>query len=203
MTLSVSNNETYISYSIEELKCKGIDIKNILVSGKIEELAKVLIEDYSNDSYIKYKYEHADLLNGKLICKVSELDELSKQINDARVLETAIKVYNINQDNDFALYMVFKTLMSESVFVPVNKEGNLLSLSMDDEKEVISLFTARNRIDISENIHLSEIYLTNYIELLLKVKKHLVINPFSEKTIQFMIPYEAIEKFLIPLFRGS
>ena len=88
--------------------------------------------------------------------------------------------------------------MIESVYVPINEEGNLLSLSIDDEKEIITLFTARNRIDISENIHLSEIYLKNYLELLLKAKKHLIINPFSEKTIQFMIPYEAIEKFLIP-----
>lgn len=122
VTLNMANNELYICYSIDELKQKGIDVKNILIAGKIEELARDLIKEYSHDSIVQYNCEHAALLNGKLICSVSKVDELdyilSKHVDDdISILETAIKFYN------------------------VNKDGNLLSLQ-NDENEFIPIFSA-------------------------------------------------------------
>lgn len=37
--------------------------------------------------------------------------------------------------------------------------------------------------------------------MLLKAKKHIFVNPFSEVDVQFVIPYEAIERLVIPVIQ--
>ena len=58
------------------------------------------------------------------------------------MIDTAIKVFNANKDNDIAVYMVFHSLVSEVVYLPVNEHGYLLSLSLVSN-EVIPLFTSK------------------------------------------------------------
>lgn len=69
----------YISYTIDELKQKGIDIKTILFEGDVAELAQTLIDEYSFHSNLKWKFEHAALINGCLICKAVKMDA---ELND-------------------------------------------------------------------------------------------------------------------------
>lgn len=116
--------------------------------------------------------------------------------------DTAIKFFNANKDNDIALYMVFHSLVSEVVYLPVNEHGYLLSLSLGTS-EVIPLFTSKAHIPEEEPIELRECYIENCLDMLLKAKKNLLVNPFSEVDVQFVIPYEAIERFMIPVIQGK
>ena len=113
------------------------------------------------------------------------------------MIDTAIKVFNANRDSDIAVYMVFDSLVSEVVYLPVNEHGYLLSLSLGTN-EVIPLFTSKAHVPEEEPIELRECYFENCLDMLLKTKKHIIINPFSEEDVQFLVPYEAIEHFVIP-----
>lgn len=116
------------------------------------------------------------------------------------MIDTAIKVFNVNKDNDIAVYMVFLSLVSESVYLPVNEYGHLVSLALG-VNEVIPIFTSKEHVPTEEPIELRECFIENYIDMLLKAKKHIIINPFSKEDLQFVIPYDAIERFLIPVIQ--
>lgn len=113
------------------------------------------------------------------------------------MIDIAIKVFNANRDSDIAVYMVFDSLVSEVVYLPVNEHGYLLSLSLGTH-EVIPLFTSKAHVPEEEPIELRECYIENCLDMLLKTKKHIIVNPFSEVDVQFLVPYEAIERFVIP-----
>lgn len=114
--------------------------------------------------------------------------------------DTAIKFFNANKDNDITLYMVFHSLVSEVIYLPVNEQGYLLSLSLEPN-EVIPIFTSKAHIPEEEPIELRECYIENCLDMLLKTKKHILVNPFSEVDMQFVIPHEAIERFVIPVIQ--
>lgn len=114
--------------------------------------------------------------------------------------DTAIKFFNANKDNDIAVYMVFHSLVSEVVYLPVNEHGYLLSLSLGTN-EVIPLFTSKKHVPDEEPIELREGYIENCLDMLIKAKKHILINPFSREDLQFFIPYEGIERFVIPVMQ--
>lgn len=116
------------------------------------------------------------------------------------ITDTAIKFFNANKDNDIALYMVFHSLVSEVIYLPVNEQGYLLSLSLEPN-EVIPIFTSKAHIPEEEPIELRECYIENCLDMLLKTKKHILVNPFSEVDMQFVIPHEAIERFVIPVIQ--
>lgn len=90
--------------------------------------------------------------------------------------DTAIKFFNANKDNDIALYMVFHSLVSEVIYLPVNEQGYLLSLSLEPN-EVIPIFTSKAHIPEEEPIELRECYIENCLDMLLKTKKHILVNP--------------------------
>lgn len=119
---------------------------------------------------------------------------------DMLMTDTAIKFFNANKDNDIAVYMVFHSLVSEVVYLPVNEHGCLLSLSLGPN-EIIPLFTSKVHIPEEEPIELRECYIENCLDMLLKAKKHIFVNPFSEVDVQFVIPHEAIERFVIPVIQ--
>lgn len=125
-------------------------------------------------------------------------DTLKGTYNMTPMLETAIKFYHVNKDSDIAVYMVFNSLAEEKVYFPTNSKGHLLSLSLGAE-EMIPLFTSEDKVNSDEPIQLRADYVKHYISALLKAGKHLIINPFSEEDIKFIIPYEAIERMLIPV----
>lgn len=116
------------------------------------------------------------------------------------ITDTAIKFFNANKDNDIALYMVFHSLVSEVIYLPVNEQGYLLSLSLEPN-EVIPIFTSKAHIPEEEPIELRECYIENCLDMLLKTKKHILVNPFSDVDMQFVIPHEAIERFMIPVIQ--
>lgn len=119
---------------------------------------------------------------------------------DWMMIDTAIKFFNANKDNDIAVYMMFSSLVSDAVYLPVNECGYLMSLSLG-ENEVIPIFTSKAHVPSDEPIELRECFIENYIDMLLKVKRHMIINPFSDENVQFIIPYDAIERFLIPVIQ--
>ncbi len=113
--------------------------------------------------------------------------------------DTAIKFFNANKDNDIAVYMVFHSLVSEVIYLPVNEHGCLLSLSLGTN-EVIPLFTSKQHVPDEEPVELRECYIETCLDMLIKSKKHILVNPFSQD-VQFLIPYEAIERFVIPVIQ--
>lgn len=74
MKVKVLDSVLYISYTIDELKQNGTDIKTILFEGDIYELAQTLVDEYSSHSNLRWKFEHAALINGCLICKALKVD---------------------------------------------------------------------------------------------------------------------------------
>lgn len=72
--VKVLDSVLYISYTIDELKQNGIDIKTILFEGDISELAQTLVDEYLSHSNCKWKFKHAALINGCLICKALKID---------------------------------------------------------------------------------------------------------------------------------
>ena len=116
------------------------------------------------------------------------------------MIDRAIKFFNANKDNDIAVYMVFSSLVSEVVYFPVNEYGYLVSLELGVD-DVIPIFTSKEHVPIEEPIELRECFIENCIDMLSKAKKHIIINPFSKEDVQFVIPYDAIELFLIPVIQ--
>ena len=121
-------------------------------------------------------------------------------LNMPPMLETAIKFYNANKSSDLKTYIVFATLAEEKVYLPTNTEGRLLSLSYGNE-DMIPLFTSEDKVNLNEPIQLRKVYLKDYIDVLLKEGKHLIINPFSEEKVKFLVPYEAITRLLLPILQ--
>ncbi|MCI7129939.1 MAG: SseB family protein [Lachnospiraceae bacterium] len=118
------------------------------------------------------------------------------------MIENAIRFFHANEDNDQALFQVFRLLATEIVFLPVNQAGNLLSLQMGNN-EVIPIFTSESSAPQNEPIGLRQSYLKDYVNTLISAKKHLIVNPFSEEAIRFLIPYEALHMFLLPIIEES
>ena len=93
---------------------------------------------------------------------------------------------------------MFQLLATETVFLPVNQVGSLLSLQIGNN-EVIPIFTSESNVSQNEPIELRQVYLKDYKNALIRARKHLIVNPFSEEAIRFLIPYEALHMFLLPI----
>lgn len=115
-------------------------------------------------------------------------------------LETAIKMFHANQDSDIATYMVFNALATEPIYIPYHSSGNLMSLSLD-EQDVIAVFSKPERLGKNEPVQLRKCYIREIVDMLLKACKNIVVNPFSDDSIRFFLPYEGIEQLLIPAIR--
>ncbi len=115
-------------------------------------------------------------------------------------LETAIRIYHVNKDNDIAVYMVFSELGTERVFLPHNNAGHLMSLIIDGQ-EIIPVFSRRERMEEGEPVYLKACHISDVLDELLKSRKNLIVNPFSEENHRFFVPYEAIERLLIPAMK--
>lgn len=114
------------------------------------------------------------------------------------MIENAIRFFHANEDNDQALFQVFQLLATETVFLPVNHAGSLLSLQMGND-DVIPIFTSESNVPQNEPIELRQVYLKDYKNALIRAKKHLIVNPFSEDETWFLIPYESLHMFLLPI----
>lgn len=113
-------------------------------------------------------------------------------------VETCIKMYKANQNDDMAVFAVFQSLAIEAVYLPMNDVGNLVSLKLDGGIDIIPIFTKTSHLGDNEPIKLCHCKLVNCLEKLLMARRNMIINPFSDELIQFVLPYESIEKMLIP-----
>lgn len=128
------------------------------------------------------------------------ITKVNKLISGSELLETAIKFYHADQDDDVAVYRVFSYLAMEKILLPVNVRGYLMSLRLGTDK-MIPFFTSKERVTSEEQVALQECFIANHVDTLLRAKKHLIINPFSEEDVQFVIHYEAIARMLIPVIQ--
>lgn len=133
---------------------------------------------------------HQTIANAWLKCLL-ESDVLEPTI------ESCIKMYRVNRDNDLAVYMVFEALVREKVLMAFDSNNNLAGIPYNDNI-VIPVFTSPNEFIKNEPISLRAVYLQDNIDTLISLKKHLVVNPFSSVDKQFIVPYEAITKMLKP-----
>jgi len=109
--------------------------------------------------------------------------------------ETCIRIYNANKDSDIALYMVFSSLAKEKVLMAISENDNIAGLSINNQ-EFIPIFTSPEKAEAEHPIQLRVVALRNNIDLLINLKRSLIVNPFSEPDIQFIIPYDAINIML-------
>ena len=116
------------------------------------------------------------------------------------LLECGIKMYHIDREDDAGVYTVFSALARERVFLPVNRDGNMVSLSTD-MGNVIAVFSSPDRLGDEEGIELREVYLRDYIDGIMRSGMHILINPFSPEDCQFIVPNAALEKMLLPLIQ--
>ncbi len=113
-------------------------------------------------------------------------------------LETAIKMFHANRNSDIAIYMVLDALATEQIYIPHNSSGNLMSLILG-EQEIIAVFSKPERLEKNEPVKLQKCYIRDIVDNLISVGKNIVVNPFSEESIQFLLPYKGIELLLIPV----
>ncbi|MCR5339064.1 MAG: SseB family protein [Lachnospiraceae bacterium] len=113
-------------------------------------------------------------------------------------LETCVRRYHENPDSDEAVYSVFLALATKYVYLPVNEGGAMLSLSVQGQN-VIPIFTDLDSIGKDEDIEIYVCFMKDFIERFLKVGLDMILNPFSEEELQFYLPYESLEKMLLPL----
>lgn len=118
---------------------------------------------------------------------------------DVPFIETAIKMYKANKESDIAVYMVFSALATEQIYLPMNGDGNLLSLTIEDNIDIIPIFSRKENLGDDEPVNLHPCNMTDCLDKLLRAKKNMIINPFSAEDIQFIMPYEALERMLIPV----
>lgn len=130
------------------------------------------------------------------ISKLIEFDFIKPTI------ETCIRMYSANKNMDFAIYAVFEALSREKVLMAFDNNNNLVGLPYKDDT-LIPVFTSPLEISEREPVKVRPVLLRDNIETLLSLKKHLIVNPFSEPDIQFMIPYEAIKKMLKPVIENN
>ena len=114
------------------------------------------------------------------------------------ILETAIKYYKANQDDDMAMYQVFVALAEEKIYLPYNDDGNLVSVSFGTY-DVLPIFSRKENLGENEPVHLWGCHMIDCLDRLIAAEKNMIINPFSDGEIQLFLPYECIEKMLIPV----
>lgn len=115
-------------------------------------------------------------------------------------IKCAIKLYHMDREDDVSVYAVFSALARERVFLTVNRDGNMVSLSTD-MGNVIAVFSSADRLGDEEGIELREVYLRDYIDSIRHSGMHILINPFGPEDCQFIVPNMAIEKMLLPLMQ--
>ncbi len=117
-------------------------------------------------------------------------------------IETSIKMYQANKNDDMAVYFVFESLANERVLVPINDAGDLVALNYGDQT-IIAIFTSPRQIPPGENISTKIIYIEELLGNLAALKMDIIVNPFSKEEERFMIPYPAIGRMLIPVIKRN
>ena len=117
-------------------------------------------------------------------------------------IDTCIKMYHANPENDVCVYKVFKRLVDERVLMAFSNEHTLSALSYDGQ-ECIPIFTSSDKIQNGEPVYLRPVLLRENIEFFISAQKSLIVNPFSEPQLQFIIPYPDITKMLKPVIQNK
>lgn len=120
-------------------------------------------------------------------------------------IETCIKMYHANMNDDMHVYNVFKSLTKEKVLLPF-EYVYFLERMWETEWEnqtIIPIFTSPNEFRMNEQVQLQSVFLKNHINDLRSVNKTVVVNPFSEADKQFIIPATAIDEFFIPILNSQ
>lgn len=149
-----------------------------------------------------------------------------KKFDDAAIaiLESSIKSFVDSGCNDDTSFKLIITALSDApLFLPVEIDvaamlGNLdptklkagdtikpekdvrikvLTLKLEGDIEVVPLFTSTEEVNKGQSVSTMRYYPADYLPLLMKMEKHIVINPFSEH--KFILTYDMIKGILKPV----
>jgi len=140
------------------------------------------------------------------------------------ILEASIKTFVDSGFNDDTAFKLIITSLSDApLYVPVQIDvaamlGNLdptklkpgdvitpqkdvrvkvLTLSLEDGGEIVPLFTPTEEVNKGQSVSTMRYYPSDYLPLLLKMEKHVVINPFGDH--KFILTFDMIKNILKPV----
>ena len=71
-----------------------------------------------------------------------------------------------------------------------------------EENEFIAIFSRKELYKPSESVRLCSCCMSDCVEKLLLLRRDIVINPFCDKNIQMVLPYDFYEKMMIPVMQS-
>lgn len=140
------------------------------------------------------------------------------------ILESSIKVFvDSGFHNDTAFKLIITALSDAPLYVPVQIDvaamlGNLdptklkpgdtikpekdvrvkvLTLNLEGGGEIVPLFTSTEEVNKGQNVSTMRYYPSSYLPILLKMEKHVVINPFSDH--KLVLTFDMIKSILKPV----
>ena len=140
------------------------------------------------------------------------------------ILEASIKTFVDSGFNDDTAFKLIITSLSDApLYVPVQIDvaamlGNLdptklkpgdvispqkdvrvkvLTLSLEGGGEIVPLFTSTEEVNKGQSVSTMRYYPNDYLPILLKMEKHVVINPFGDH--KFILTFEMIKNILKPV----
>lgn len=144
------------------------------------------------------------------------------------ILEASIKSFvDSGCNNDTAFKLIVTALTDAPLYLPVEIDiaamlGNLdptklkagdtikpekdvrikvLTLKLEGNIEVVPLFTSSEEVNKGQSVSTMQYYPSDYFPLLMKMEKHIVINPFSEY--KFVLPFDMIKGVLKPVIENK
>lgn len=158
--------------------------------------------------------------------KVQDTSKTSKEMDREKArayLEAGISVFlESGCTDDFALKFILVALTEAPLYIPVKidleamfgetnlaelKKGDIFQpkqnakmklclLKREDGHEIIPMFTSNEEVEKGGGSSVICVYPQDYLPLLLRIDKPVIINPFSERA--FCLPQEMIKEFLLP-----
>ena len=77
----------------------------------------------------------------------------------------------------------------------------VLALKLEGDIEVVPLFTSSEEVNKGQSVSTMRYYPSDYLPLLMKMEKHIIINPFSEH--KFVLPFDMIKGVLKPVIESK
>lgn len=144
------------------------------------------------------------------------------------ILEASIKSFVESGCNNDTFFKLIITALSDApLYLPVEIDiaamlGNLdptklkagdtikpekdvrvkvLTLKLEGDVEVVPLFTSSEEVNKGQSVSTMRYYPSDYLPLLMKMEKHIIINPFSEH--KFVLPFDMIKGVLKPVIENK
>lgn len=161
---------------------------------------------------------------------IPQTPKATGNFNEAAVaiLEASIKTFVESGFNDDTAFKLIITALSDApLYVPVQidvaamlgsldptklKPGDVISpqkdvrvkvltLNLEGGGEIVPLFTSTEEVNKGQSVSTMRYYPSDYLPLLLKMEKHVVINPFGDH--KFILTFDMIKGILKPVIENK